>query len=91
MPEKIFCLLCKETLTSDQEKDLGTHFFCSAEFARKNVNNLFVPETNVKGTLSHFQVYNDAELVHSHNSFFALILFNSLVISLYVFLIFILA
>ena len=52
MPEKIYCLLCKETLVTNQEKELGTHFYCSAEFAKNNINNLFVPETTHKSVFA---------------------------------------
>ena len=88
MPEKIYCILCKEILISDQEKELGTHFYCSAEFAKKNVNNLFVPETSINDVSSQYQAYTDTEVISSHNSLFALVSFNILVISLFSLIIF---
>ena len=79
MPLKIRCLLCKEELTSEEEQGYGTHYICSADFARRNVYNLSIADDSLSDSGSSYGTV--------HNTFkstLVMLLFNTVVIFLFI-------
>lgn len=87
MPEKIYCLLCKEILVTKEEKIYGTHFHCSADFAKSNIFNLASPDDSLVNSESPYQILANNPIKSSLKSFSAVVLFNSFIIGLFLILI----